>query len=246
MISALAKAGIVFNKQEYIAAAEKAASFILNNLRRSDGRLLRSYLNGASDVPAFLEDYAFLSGGMLDLYEATLDRYWLTEAQRLAEEILHLFRDPDSGEFTLTGHDAEQMPTRVSSDHDGVTPAALARTAMFLYRLAWIDDRPELLASARNALSGLSREIHDNPLGHLGAVQLITLLDNEPPIATFSGETDSPAVKALNSALHGHNIRNLIIRSENRSSDLILSLCMSGTCYPPVSTADELKRLLQL
>ncbi len=129
MIAALATAGIVFNNPEYIASAARAASFILGSLRRADGRLLRSYLNGASDIPAFLEDYAFLASGLLDLYEATLDRNWLTEARQLAEDMLRLFRDPDSGEFTLTGHDAEQMPTRVSSDHDGVTPSARARTA---------------------------------------------------------------------------------------------------------------------
>ena len=192
MISAFATAGVVCAQPEYIASAARAASFILRSLRRDDGRLLRSYLNGASDVPAFLEDYAFLTDGLLDLYGATLDQRWLTEARAFADELLRLFRDPVSGEFTLTGHDAEQMPARVASDHDGVTPSAFGRTAHLLYRLAWIDDRPELLESARRALDGIIAEIRHNPLGHLGALHLLTLLESEPSIATFSGKTDTP------------------------------------------------------
>lgn len=245
MIGALAAAGVVCNRPEYIASASRAASFILVSLRRADGRLLRSYLDGATDVPAFLEDYAFLAGGLLDLYEATLDQTWLNEACNLAEELLRLFRDPDSGEFTLTGHDAEQMPARVASDHDGVRPSALARTAHTLYRLAWIDDRTELLDLARAALSGVIGELRRNPLGHLGALQVLTLLESEPTIATFSGETDTPETFALNAALHKQVIKGLVIRSEAGPGPSALSLCMAGTCYPSLSTADELERLLQ-
>lgn len=244
MISALASAGIAFNNPEYISAADRAASFILANLRRPDGRLLRSYLNGASEIPAFLEDYAFLTGGLLDLYEATLDAQWLNEARILANGMQRLFRDSASGEFTLTGHDAEQMPVRVSSDHDGVTPSAFSRAAHALYRLAWIDDTPELLDAARAALDGISADLQRNPLGHLGALQVLARIDSEPTIASFTGATDSPAACALNTALHRRAISNLVIRCEGSSGLPTLSLCVPGTCYPAVATPEELERLL--
>jgi uncharacterized protein YyaL (SSP411 family) len=245
MISALATAAITFNTQEYADCAARTATFLITRLRRNNGRILRSYLNGASDVPGFLEDYAFLAGGMLDLFEATLDQNWLSETRTLADDILNLFRDPDSGGFTLIGHDAEQMPARVSSDHDGVTPSALARTAHLLYRLAWIDDRPELLDCARTALNGIMDDIIHNPLGHLGALQLLALLSSEPTLAVFSGNTDSPEAFALNASLRSHAFKNLIIRSERGTSPLSLSICVPGTCYPAVATIDELDRLLQ-
>ncbi len=245
MISALAKAAVNFNKPEYADCATQAATFIINKLRREDGRVLRSYLNGASEVPGFLEDYAFLASGMLDLFEATLEQKWLTEARTLACDILNLFRDPDSGEFTLIGHDAEQMPSRVSSDHDGVTPSAFARAAHLLYRLAWIDNRPDLIDSARSALDGIRNDIERNPLGHLGALQLLSLLAAEPATATFSGDTSSHEAFVLNVALHRHAIKNLIIRSEKQLSPLSLNLCVPGTCYPAIATVDELNRLLE-
>ena len=244
MISALANASVIFNNPEYAASAALAATFIINKLRREDGRVLRSYLNGASEVPGFLEDYAFLAGGMLDLFEATLEQKWLKEARTLAGDILHLFRDPDSGEFTLIGHDAEQMPSRVSSDHDGVTPSAFARTAHLLYRLAWIDNRPDLFGFAHSALDGIRSEIEQNPLGHLGALQLLTLMAAEPATATFSGDTSSPESFVLNAELHRHAIKNLVIRSEKQHAPLSLTLCVPGTCYPAVTTVDELNRLL--
>jgi len=245
MIGALATAGVAFGKREQITSAVHTASFILRHLRCADVRLLRSYLNEASGVPAFLEDYAFLAGGVLDLYEATLDRSWLNEAKQLIKELLHTFRDPDSGEFILTGHDAEQMPARVSSDHDGVTPSALASTAHILYRLAWIDDNFELLETARATLDGILGEIQQNPLGHLGALQVLTQLGSEPAIAVFAGKTESPEAFALNTLLHNSILTNLIVRCDDQPLPLSLSLCCQGTCYPAVSTPDELEHLLK-
>lgn len=245
MIGALATAGATFNKPEYVASAATAATFILSSLRRADGRLLRSYLDGASNVPAFLEDYAFLAGGLLDLYSTTLEQNWLIEARTLAGEILALFRDPDSGEFTLTGHDAEQMPARISSDHDGVTPSALARTAHLLYRLAWIDEKPELLESASKALDSILNDIKNNPLGHLGALQILALLDSEPATATFNGKIGTHEALAFSTALHNSAISNLIIRNNKQPTPLTLSLCIHGTCFPAVTTVDELERLLK-
>ncbi len=185
MISALARAGVVFGKPEHIATAARAATFILNKLSRADGRILRSYLHGASEVPAFLEDYAFLAGGMLDLFEATLDQSWLNEARKLADDMLRLFRDPD-----------------------------------------------------------ILGETRDNPLGHLGALRVLALLESEPATATFSGATDTPEAFALNTALHSHT-NNLIVRSQKSSAHHSLSLCVPGTCYPAVSTVDELSGLLR-
>ncbi|MDD2367375.1 MAG: thioredoxin domain-containing protein [Desulfuromonadaceae bacterium] len=245
MISAMAKAGIVNNVSEYIATAERAALFIVNNLRRADGRLLRCYLDGAFDVPAFLEDYAFLAGGLIDLFEATLEEFWLDTARVLAEDMISLFRDPESGRFTLTGHDAEQMPSDVMTDRDGVTPSALGRAAHTLYRLGRVDDRPELLAYSTEILNGILPEINRNPLGHLEALQLLSTLDAEPVIARFSGKKDSEAVSPLNHALHNYPIRELIVQVENGDYPVSVSLCMGGVCYPSVFNADELVRLLK-
>ncbi len=245
MIAALAKGGIVSEKPEYIDQASTAARFILSTLRRSDGRLLRCALNGPSETPAFLEDYAFLALGLLELYEATLETAWLDQASMLAEELLNLFRDPDSGDFTLTGHDAEQMPIRVSSDHDGVTPSALAVSAGVLLRLAWICERPELADQARNALTGVTAEIERSPLGHLGAMQVLTDIDTDPVIATLSGPQGSPELAPLLHELKQRMIPRLAIRRGLTTEPAGVSICANQTCYPVVSTSSALQVLLK-
>ncbi|MEK7765160.1 MAG: thioredoxin domain-containing protein, partial [bacterium] len=73
MISALAYGAQVLDDPRYSAAAAKAAEFVLTKMRRPDGRLLRRYRAGEAAVPGFLDDYAFMALGLLDLYEATFD-----------------------------------------------------------------------------------------------------------------------------------------------------------------------------
>jgi uncharacterized protein YyaL (SSP411 family) len=244
MIAALARAGIVCGKPEYLERSARAATFILTSLRRADGRLLRCYLNGPSEIPAFLEDYAFLTLGILELYEATLDSEWLDKAAILADEMLRLFRNPASGEFTLTGLDAEQMPLPVSSDHDGVTPSAFSVTAQILLRLSWINDRPELAESARAALAGCMVELDRNPLGHLGALQVLDALNAEPVIATMSGPPDSPVLALLLRELKRHTITHLAIRREIVPAPAEVAICTNRACHPPVTTPEQLVELL--
>ncbi|MDD5286477.1 MAG: thioredoxin domain-containing protein [Desulfuromonadaceae bacterium] len=244
MIAALARAGIVCEKPDYLERAARVATFLLTSLRRKDGRLLRSYLNIPSEIPAFLEDYAFLTFGLLELYEATLDTKWLDNCSMLVENMLQLFRDPLTGEFILTGLDAEQMPARVSSDHDGVTPSAFSVTAEILLRMAWICERPELAEYARSAVTGVQQELERNPLNHLGSLQILAMLESEPVIATCSGGTESPELAGFLRVLKRHTIPNLAIRREFSQEQATVSICANMTCHPAVTTPEQLASLL--
>lgn len=244
MIAALSMGGVVFENRDYIEQAATAAHFILRSLRRPDGRLLRSYLGKPSSTPAFLEDYAFFTYGLLELYEATLEQQWLDRAQELAEEIIRLFKDPNSGNFTMTGHDAEQMPVQASSDHDGVTPSALAITSTILMRLSWINDNPYLLEQAKQALKSLGGELKQNPISHLGALSALKELGSEPVIACFSEAADNPSLLLLLRGLKQSGIPNVAIRINTAPGLSQLSICANRTCYPPVTQPDQLLELL--
>ncbi len=244
MIAALSRGGIVCGKPDYLDQAAGAARFVMKSLRRQDERLLRCWLNGASETPAFLEDYAFMAFGLLELYEATLETSWLDQASSLAGQILALFCDPHTGEFVLTGLDAEQMPARASSDHDGVTPSALAVTARVLLRLAWTCDRPELIEHARKALSGIAAELGRNPLGHLGALQVISDLDSPPVIATLSGPVENTECAALLRVLKKYPLPRLAIRLESSPAAPGVSICTDHTCFAKAATPDQLKDVL--
>jgi uncharacterized protein YyaL (SSP411 family) len=134
MISAHARAALVLGDDRYAARAARAASFLLANLRR-DGRLLRSYMNGAARHAGYLDDYAFLIAGLLDLFEASGDRRWLGEALALDAVLEKHFEDAGHGGYFFTSHDHERLLAREKPGYDGAEPSGNSVAAMNLLRL---------------------------------------------------------------------------------------------------------------
>ena len=244
MIAALAKGGVICGEPEYIDRALRAASFILDNLRRADGRLLRSYLGGPSDIPAFLEDYAFLCLGLIELYEATLDEAWLERALALADDMTRLFYDPSLVSFTTVGHDAEQMPVRVSLEHDGVIPSAFSVAAKCFIRLGHTADRPDLHDLAHAMLGVSLADAQKQPVAHLAALQAADMLDSEPFIVRLSGKRDSPLIREFVRVVKAALIPVLVIRFNESDGEGEALLCGHGSCYPPVYDVRSLERIL--
>jgi uncharacterized protein len=244
MIAALARGGAVSGNHAFLESADRAASFLLERLRREDGRLLRSFLGEASDVPAFLEDYAFLAFGLLELFEATLDTGWLAQALKLTDQMLGIFLDPDSGRFLKTGRDAEPMPLAASMEHDGVVPSPFSLAAQTLIRLARAAARPDLLDHARRLLEGCSDDVQRQPVIHLGSLHAMALLESEPVEAHFSGPREHPAMQGLLRGLKSHYCPNLVLFFEANDTPPALSICARGTCYPAAHNATELEDIL--
>jgi len=246
MIAALARAGAISGARDLTERAARAARFILQNLRRGDGRLLRSYRGEPSAIPAFLEDYAFLTFGLIELFEATLDNAWLEEALRLADEILRLFYNSESGEFTKTGFDAEQMPIRASLEHDGVLPSPFSQTARTFIRLAYACDRPDLLDLAHALLATSLDDARRHPTAHLGSLQALAMLEHEPVLAAFRGRLDSDAMRDLLQHIKACYIPNLSITIEPDDTAVAsVSICARGTCFPTAFDPDSLAGILR-
>ncbi|MEE2787776.1 MAG: thioredoxin domain-containing protein [Myxococcota bacterium] len=134
MIGAFARAGLVFDRVDYIKQAERAAQFILSRLRTSDGRLKRTWRRGVSKLNAYLDDYAYLIAGLLDLFDATGRAEWLTQAIALQKTVDRLYADNAGGYFT-TSHDHEKLIVRQKPDYDGAEPSGNSVTAHNLLRL---------------------------------------------------------------------------------------------------------------
>jgi hypothetical protein len=133
-ISALAFGGRVLGEPRYVAAAERAAEFVLGEMVKG-GRLQRTWLAGAAGVPAFLEDHAFLVAGLLDLHEATFDPRWLARALDLAQRQERLFGDPAGGGWFQTAADHDRLLAREKPTHDGAEPSGASVAALNALRL---------------------------------------------------------------------------------------------------------------
>ena len=103
---------------------------------RRDGRLSRVFKDGRADGPAFLEDYAFLIAGLLDLYEAAPDPRWLREARGLQKVLDEDYADYQGGAYFKTANDHEWLLAREKPKRDGVVPSGNSVAAMNLLRLA--------------------------------------------------------------------------------------------------------------
>jgi hypothetical protein len=133
-ISAFALAGRVLGEPRYEEAARRAADRILGACRRG-GALLHRQKGAEAGIPGFSTDYAFLVEALLDLYEATFEPRYFSEAVRLQDALEEKFADPRGGYFlSEEGHDGLILRPRES--WDGATPSSSSVAAMNLLRLA--------------------------------------------------------------------------------------------------------------
>jgi uncharacterized protein YyaL (SSP411 family) len=135
-IAALAEAGAVLDRPDYLEAATACAEFVLGTMRDEDGRLLRTYKDGRAHLNAYLEDHAFTVEALLVLYEASFDPRWFSEARALAETMIERFGDPERGGFFTTSADHETLIARRKEVGDHPIPAGQSAAALSLLRLA--------------------------------------------------------------------------------------------------------------
>jgi hypothetical protein len=147
-IDALARAAGALDQPRWLAAAQRAANFILRQIRGDDDRLLHTWRAGQAKVPAFLDDYAALVNSLVTLYEASFDERWIAEAVRLADTLLARFADPAAGGFFFTADDQPAPLGRQKEWQDSATPSGNSLAAMALLRLGKLTGRATYLESA--------------------------------------------------------------------------------------------------
>ena len=136
MIQGLADAGRILKREEYTGMATRAAEFLLANSRDADGRLKRTYTKGEARLNAYLDDYAFLTAGLLALHRATGEEKWLKTSLELVEKQEELFGDEKLGGYFFTSSDHEKLIVRGKLLTDSARPAGIAVAAENLIYIA--------------------------------------------------------------------------------------------------------------
>lgn len=162
MISAFAKAGFALGDDDYTQAAKIAANFILEKLYR-DGRLYRSYKDGKAHHNAYLDDYAFLTTALLDLYEATFELPWLQQAIVLDRTLERFYEDKQHGGFFMTSNDHETLLAREKPTYDGAEPSGNSVTVLNLLRLHEFTTDDRYRQRAEKALQAFSGTLQAQP-----------------------------------------------------------------------------------
>ena len=164
MIASLAYGAATLDDARYLASARRAADFVLTSLQRN-GILMRRYREGDARYPGTLEDYAFFSYGLLELYEASFEPRYLAEAKRLASQMLERFWDDAQGGFFLRSREEPELIVRAKDAHDGATPSGNSMALHVLLRLGRITGDDRLETAARRGLETFAATVARVPFG---------------------------------------------------------------------------------
>jgi uncharacterized protein YyaL (SSP411 family) len=262
MIAACAKAARVLGKPAYAAAAERACRFILDKMVRADGRLLARYRDGEAAIPAYLEDYAFLLWGLLELFETGQDPDLLAVADRLAAAMLRLFGDDREGGFYYYGCDGEQLITRPKELYDGALPSGNSAAAFGLLRLARITGSDAYAAAAEKTLAAFSGQVARQPRAYTFYLCALAGLLAAPRHIVLAGRHDDPELAAMRSEAGRRFAPETIVilapdgREQPAAAIPLLAgkpavagratayICENFACRRPINSLDEFRRAL--
>jgi len=262
-ISAFAVAGRMFDEPRYVAAAVRAASHLLENMRPG-GRLARSAKDGRAGGAGFLDDYAFVCAGLIDLYEATVEPRWLREAIALADDVERLFADPAGGWF-MTAADHEQLIAREKPTYDGAEPSGTSVALLNALRLGTFTSDDRWRAIADRAFAAITPTLTENPLGLTEALLALDHASDEPkeiaivwprdaspdaarPLLDVVRRTFAPnhalAAASEADAPEVGKLIPFIADKTARDGRATAYVCVRGRCELPVQDADALATLL--
>ncbi|HQR52092.1 MAG TPA: thioredoxin domain-containing protein [Burkholderiales bacterium] len=256
MIGAMARAARTFARDDWLASARRALDFVCESMWDGD-RLLATCRDGRAHLNAYLDDYAFLLAGLLEMLEARWQSRDLALACRIADALLDRFED-EGGGFHFTSRDHEALILRPKPGHDDATPSGNGVAACALQRLGHVVGEPRYLAAAERTLQLFHAAMERHPMGYS---TLLTALDEHltpPRIVVLRGTT--AALGAWQQALaRAYQPSTLVLAIPAGATDLPAVLdkpvpgagvnawvCEGVTCGPPVSSFRDLEQIVAI
>jgi uncharacterized protein YyaL (SSP411 family) len=251
-IAALADAGAVLERRDYLEAAVACAEFVERDLRDADGRLLRTYKDGTAKLNAYLEDHAFQVEALLTLYEASFDPRWFGAARATADAMVERFADDERGGFFETSSDHERLVARRKDLEDHPIPAGNSSAAYGLMRLAALTGEHEYERRALGVLRLLHGIAPKHPHAfahmlqaldfHLGSVREVALVgDDLRPLERVVRARFRPHIVLAGGAEDGVP---LLAGREPVGGRAAAYVCERFACQRPVTEPAELEALL--
>ena len=261
MISALARAGIALAEPRYLTAARRTAAFVRERLMTPEGGLLHSFKDKAAPAPGFLDDYAAFIAALLDLYEATLEREYLDEAERLAARMIALFWDEEEGGFFLTPAGYEAALVRPKELWDQAAPSGNGMAAVTLWRLFFLTGDERWRMRVADLLAAFADQMSRNPWGTASMLAALDLYHRGPKEIALAGPVFGPEGRQLLQRVHGVYIPHRVVSGHDPEQDgdpppllrdrppldgrLTVYVCEDFACSPPVTTWEQLEPLLE-
>lgn len=264
MIAALAQGGAAFDEPRYVDAARRAADYMLGTLTDENGRLYKRARGNQVSLPGMLEDYAFATWGLLNLYEATFDVAYLRAGIAYADTSLAHFWDEERGGFYLAPDDGEDLIVRSKDAYDGAIPSGNSVSALNLIRLSRYTGSEKYMELAGETMSAFSGTAGRDPVG---MTQMMMALDYQEGPSFEVVIAGSPGAQDTQDLL-GHLRRSflpnaiVVLRPTDDDEPAICKIaeytthqtahdgkatayvCQNFTCAAPVTDAASMLKLL--
>lgn len=257
MIGAMAKAHKVFGEYAWLQSAQRAADFVLTRMRK-DGRLQRSHRAGQTRFNAYLEDYAGMIFGLIELYEASFDSKWLRAAIELQNKQDELFWDETGGAYF--DHDGEDgtVLLRGKDFLDNATPAGNSLSAWNILRLSAMSGSLEREGKAEQILRKTADLMQRFPgsfpmmmlaLDWISGQHWEVVIASEQPRKDLSWPELSPAFAPHAVFLKAdESLADLcpnLSGKDTRGGRTLYYLCEKGSCQQPTDDAELVRNMLQ-
>ncbi|MBI4584089.1 MAG: thioredoxin domain-containing protein [Planctomycetes bacterium] len=262
MVSALARGYQATGVERYRQAAEKAARFLVDQCRQGEA-LLRIWKDGRARIPGFLDDYAYVAEGLLDLYEATFQIEYLEIARRLTKKLLADFLDESGKGFYYTAPGQADLIHRRQDLFDNATPSGNWVSALNLLRLERLTGEKSCRDQAVKLLEGIGTLLERAPMGFASALLAVDFLSGPPLEIAVLGDPASPSTREALGVLHRRFLPNKVLAGAPREVDAAAAkavpllagkrlidgkttvyLCENYACKAPVTDLAELEREL--
>ncbi|HKO16705.1 MAG TPA: thioredoxin domain-containing protein [Gemmatimonadaceae bacterium] len=258
MLRALAEAARVLGDEPFRLQAVRTGEFLFRALVH-DGRVFRSYKDGAARIAGFLEDHAALGLAALALYEATFDRVWLDRAAMLAGSCVERFWDDAAGAFFDTARDQEALVTRPRDATDNATPSGTSLACDLLARLSELRQDAELRRRATFVLETIAEPMARYPSAFGHALQVTDMLVRGAVELAIVGEPGTTAFDSLARAAADRYVPALVLAggppAEGAAVPLLADrpavdghatayVCRDYACQAPVTTPEALEEQL--
>jgi hypothetical protein len=261
-IASLSMASRICGDTSALEKAKEAASFILSYMRRDDGRLYHRFHEGNCGIDGFLDDYAFLVWGLIELYETTFEIKYLETAIEIVDIMVDMFYDEDRGGFFFSASDVSDIPHRTKKVFDGPYPSGNSVAVCDLFWLFHITGNVRYRELARETLSTFGGMLKRSPPAYSYMLTGL-MLEAEATLVVIVTDSGKIGFKEMMDVVRKNHLPQTILLLKNpefardlariapytfdmdvKEGRTTAYVCKGQSCTPPVNDPRELESLL--
>lgn len=265
MIAAFAEAGRVFNEPEYSKTAATSADFFLAKMQKPDGQLFHRYREGQASLLAPIDDYAFLTYGLIELYESTFNLRYLKSAIGLNSYMEKHFWDSKNGGFFFTADNAENLLVRSKEIYDGAEPSGNSVAALNLIRIGRLTGNTEYDKKTEQLERAFATSVEQHASGYTQFLLAVDYSVGPAYEVVIAGDSKKADTKAMLTALQSRYTPNkvVLLRPTEAEPPEVVALaeftryqkaiqgkatayvCLNYMCKAPTTSIDRMLQLLK-